>query len=367
MGVMCFICIIPGDGCGKEVTNESIGIIDALREQLDIEYEVCEAGAEYYLKTGRAWESETIERAEEADAILFGAVGRDDVRKPDGTTPAGEVIFGLRNGLDLYANVRPIRLYPGILQRLSGRLGRFWRVEDVDIVIVRENTEGLYVRIGGISNIGGVALDNRIITKKGSSRITEFAAEIALKRRAHLTCVDKSNVLMGDRYFRENFRRITRLKKYERIYTDFYYVDAFAMRLLTDPANFDVVVMPNLYGDIITDIGAVLQGGLGIAPSGNYGEKNAMFEPVHGSAPDIAGKGIVNPSASLLSLSMLLEYLSRKVKEDTKDFLRASEAIEDAVVKTITAGIKTPDLGGNATTWDVGRCVRKEVISLLKS
>jgi len=401
-----FICVIPGDGCGQEVTAESIRVLDLLKDHLSFEYEVHDAGAEYYLKTGRAWDKETIECARGADAILFGAVGKEGVRKPDGTTLTGEVIFGLRNGLDLYANVRPIRLFPGIQQRLSRGWGEFWRPEDVDIVIVRENTEGLYVRIGGIAEGVGVALDNRLITEKGSKRITEFAAKVAMKRDGHLTCVDKSNVLIGDRYFRENFKQVIdnyrensgrvtdnkELDNYEidnkdfdkesvkgsvreftsrthhasHLRTDFYYVDAFAMRLLTDPQDFDVVVTPNLYGDILTDMGAVLQGGLGMASSGNYGEKNAMFEPVHGSAPDIAGKGIVNPSASFLSLSMLLNYIGEKGADDSDGFVSASRFLEEAVVGTIASGTKTPDLGGKAGTREFADRVRTTFRSHLK-
>lgn len=360
-----FICVIPGDGCGREVTGESVKILDILQDRGSLEYDVFEAGAEHYEQTGKAWEELTIKRAREADAILFGAVGKPGVVKPDGSRPAGEVVFGLRNGLDLFANVRPIRLFHGIDHSISGQRKLVWKPEDVDLVIVRELTEGFYVRIGGELREGELAIDNRIITEIGSWRVIEFAANLALGREKHLTCVDKSNVLRGDRLFRRVFDDLVQHPGFSTLRTDAHYVDAVAMFLMTNPERFDVIVTPNLHGDILSDLASVLSGGIGMAPSGSYGYYNAMFEPIHGSAPDIAGKGIVNPSASLLSLAMLLEYLAAKSSGTiSADFRIFSDALEQSVVKTIANNIKTPDLGGDTTTSEFGDRVKDTFLEL---
>ncbi len=350
------LSVIPGDGCGKEVIREAVKILDILCEKCDLEYEIFDAGAEYYLKTGKVWEHDTFQRVQESDAILFGAVGRADVKKPDGSSPASEVIFGLRNRLDLYANVRPIRLYEGIQHNISGKWKQVWQPEDVDLIIIRELTEGLYVRIGGEVRDGELAIDNRIITEKGSRRAIEFAADHAMKRKKSITCVDKSNVLKGDVLFRNVFDQVLDRPIYRELEKNGYYVDAFSMFLMSCPEKFDVVVTPNLFGDILSDLGSIMAGGIGMAPSGSYGEDHAMFEPVHGSAPDIAGKGMVNPSAALLSLSMLLEYLSEK-KHDLR-FQKAGEELKLSILEIITSGIRTPDLGGHAATKDFGDAVK---------
>jgi len=362
-----FICVIPGDGCGREVTRESIKILDLLQDRGSLKYDIYEAGAELFERTGDAWGELTFKQAQEADAILFGAVGKPGVVKPDGTTPIAEVVFGLRNGLDLYANVRPIKLFPGITHNISGRRELTWRPEDVDLVIIRELTEGLYVRIGGEVREGELAIDNRVITEMGSWRVIEYAANLALGRRQHLTCVDKSNVLRGDQLFRHVFENIMKHPGFSPLNHDAFYVDAFSMFLMTNPERFDVIVTPNLFGDILSDLASVLSGGIGMVPSGSYGFNHAMFEPIHGSAPDIAGKGIVNPTASLLSLSMLFEYLANKNgKEASIEFHLFSDSLEKAVLETIQSGVKTPDLGGEATTEQFGDRVKDTFLNLIQ-
>ncbi len=365
-----YICVIPGDGCGREVTRESLKILDVLKDRGTLDYEIFQAGAEYYEQTGRSWDEETFHHAEEADAILFGAVGKKGVVKPDGTRPAGEVVFGLRNGLDLYANVRPIKLYPGIDHSFSGERQLVWKPEAVDLIIVRELSEGLYVRIGEVvrkGTDGEMAIDKRIITRMGTQRVVEFAANLALNRRKHLTCVDKSNVLIGDRLFRRVFNEVVRQSNFSNVRTDESYVDAMAMYIISNPERYDVIVTPNLYGDILSDLASVLSGGIGMAPSGSYGQKSAMFEPIHGSAPDIAGKGIVNPSASLLSTSMMLEYLAEKSSSTTAaDFHLLSESLEESVRRTIASGVKTPDLGGNASTSEFGDKVLETFLRIMQ-
>jgi 3-isopropylmalate dehydrogenase len=366
------ICVIPGDGCGHEVTAESLKILDILSERGTLEYDVFHAGAEHYESFGESWEEGTMDAARESDAILFGAVGKEGVVKPDGTRPASEVIFGLRNGLDLYANVRPVKLFPGIEHMISGERKLVWKPDDVDIIIVRELTEGLYVRIGGEVREGELAIDNRITTETGSWRIVEFAANLALSRneRKHLTCVDKSNVLIGDRLFRRVFDEVVSGPQFSDLTTGKAYVDAMAMFLMTNPERYDILVAPNLYGDILSDLASVLAGGIGMAPSGSYGLDNAMFEPIHGSAPDIAGQGIVNPSASLLSTAMMLEYLATRSDgvgsggAEAADLRLLSEALEDAVKKVIVSGVRTIDIGGTATTSEFGNAVKNEFLRI---
>ena len=238
----------------------------------------------------------------------------------------------------------------------------------MDLVIVRELTEGLYIRIGGIVRDGELAIDNRITTEMGSWRVVEFAANLAMTRKAnHITCVDKSNVLQGDRLFREIYSEVLEDPGFTSLVSDSYYVDAFSMFLMTTPEKFDVVVTPNLFGDILSDLASVMAGGIGMAPSGSYGFNNALFEPIHGSAPDIAGKGIVNPSASLLSLSMLLYHLGEQTSGSSKVEMQLfANSLEDAVVETIQSGNRTQDLGGTATTSDFGDAVKKEFIRKLQ-
>lgn len=362
-----YICVIPGDGCGNEVTAESLKILDILRGRGTLEYDVFHAGTEHYEQFGESWEEGTMDRARESDAILFGAVGKEGVVKSDGTRPSGEVVFGLRNGLDLYANVRPVKLFPGIEHTISGQKKLVWKPKDVDLVIVRELTEGLYVRIGGEARNGEMAIDNRITTETGSWRVIEFAANLALGRNREkvqqLTCVDKSNVLKGDRLFRRVFDEVTSEPKYADLATSRTYVDAMAMYLITNPERYDVLVAPNLYGDILSDLASVLAGGIGMAPSGSYGYSNAMFEPIHGSAPDIAGQGFVNPAASLLSASMMLDYLAGKTSGSAAaEFKLFSESLEDAVKGVIVSGVKTRDLGGTTSTSEFGDAVKDEFL-----
>ncbi|MEM2900521.1 MAG: isocitrate/isopropylmalate family dehydrogenase, partial [Thermoplasmata archaeon] len=220
------------------------------------------------------------------------------------------------------------------------------------------NTEGLYSRARGVLERGGekeLAIDTRVITRKGCERVIEFAFRLAEKRRNKLTCVDKSNVTQGCKLFRSIFFEISKMHKVD---TECMYIDAFALSLMREPETYDVAVTTNMFGDIVTDLAAVLQGGLGMAPSANIGDKYAMFEPVHGSSPDIAGKGIANPIAAILSASMMLDYLSEK-HSDAK-LKRASKAIEKAVIDTIYEGICTFDIGGTSKTKEVGDSIAKK-------
>jgi 3-isopropylmalate dehydrogenase len=362
------VAALPGDGIGTEVMDEAIKTLEVVKERYSLEFEILNipCGGMYFKKTGREWPEGSFEMCKESDAILLGALGMPGVVMTDGKTPSSKVIFGLRFGFDLYANVRPVRLYPNVKHEISGEFRRVWK--DVDFVIVRENTEGAYAPIRGHLERGGqrkISIDNRLITRVGSERIVRFAFELASTRHGSLldgkkrvTCVDKSNVLAGCKLFREMYDEVAAL--YQGIERDYAYVDAFTQWLLKKPRFYDVVVTTNLFGDILSDLAAVLQGGMGMAPSGNIGEMHAMFEPVHGSAPDIAGKNIANPMAMILSTKMMMEWLGKKKGDDT--LLKCAENLESAVVNVLKDGrVLTPDMGGNSKCSELGAEVRKRL------
>ena len=326
------IAVIGGDGIGQEVMDAC----EYLLEHLDLEFsfKYGEAGFECFNKNGTTLPEETIKIANESDAVLFGA----STSTPGEPSP----IINLRKELNVYANIRPIKSYKGV---------KCIR-DDIDFVIVRENTEGLYSQVEYGDNDKMIA--ERHITKKASERISKAAFNLCLKRGQNkVTCVHKSNVLKKtDGVFKESFYNIA--KEYPQITSEDYYVDAMAMYLITQPQNFDVIVSSNLFGDILSDESAGLVGGLGLAPSGNIGDHNGLFEPVHGSAPDIAGKHIANPCSMILSASMMLDYLGE---------WEISNDIKNAVEKVIAdCKIRTPDLGGDACTMDVTKAIVKELI-----
>jgi methanogen homoisocitrate dehydrogenase len=324
------LTIIPGDGIGVEVMEATIHILDVL--DLEFNYTKAYAGNECFHRTGTTIPNETIALAKKADATLFGAVN---------TVPGQKsAIITLRKALDLYANLRPVKSYPGVKSLFR----------DLDLVIVRENTEGLYSGVEEYTEEGATAL--RIITRKASERICRFAFNYAKKTgRKKVTAVHKANVLKKtDGIFKDAFYKVA--ANYSKIETEDKYVDATAMFLLTKPHQFDVMVTTNLFGDILSDEGAGLVGGLGLAPSANIGDNNALFEPVHGSGPALAGKGIANPSAMILSAVMMLEYLG-----EHDEALRLERALME-VLKEFE--IVTPDLGGSASTMEmVDEVIRK--------
>lgn len=327
------ITVIPGDGIGKEVMKAALNILDALN--VEFNYKIALAGQECLEETGTTIPAETIKLAKNSDATLFGAVT---------STPGHRgAILVLRKELDLYANIRPVKSYKGVKSIFN----------DLDIVIFRENTEGLYSGIEEITEDGATAL--RVISRNASERICKFAFNYAKENsRRKVTAVHKANVLQKtDGVFKDAFYRIA--EDFNEIETDDRYVDATAMFLITNPYMFDVIVTTNLFGDILSDEGAGLVGGLGLAPSANIGDNNALFEPVHGSAPDIAGKGIANPSSMILSSIMMLDYL--------KEY-DAARTVENALIEVLSEGkIITPDLGGSASTMEMAREVRKKIES----
>ncbi len=349
------IAVVPGDGIGKEVVPQAVRVARAAMESvkgLGLEFVDIEAGGEYYLKTNQEWSEESEEFVKkEADATLLGAVGALDkhgntVRLPDGNLAGYHVVIGLRFDLDLYANVRPVKLWEGVPTPLAGKSHR-----DVDMVILRENTEGLYAPVRGTLKRGGkpeIAIDTRVITRKASTKIIERAFNTAEKRNGRpldntrmVTCVDKSNLLAGCRLFRSVFDEVA--NKHPSIKKDYAYVDAWTQWCIRRPENFDVVVAPNAFGDIITDLGAAIQGGLGMAPAGNIGDSKGVFEPVHGSAPRHYGENTANPIAAILAASMMLDWLGDQHSDD--HCKQAAQLIEEAVASVLRDGkIRTYDL-----------------------
>lgn len=327
------IAIIAGDGIGREVMDASEYLLDKL--DLNFNFRYGEAGFDCFNKNGTTLPEETIKIAKSSDATLFGA----STSTPGQPSP----IINLRKQLDVYANLRPIKSYSGVKSIEN----------NIDFIIVRENTEGLYSQKEYEENDRIIA--ERIITKEASEKISEVAFKLAKRRKkqSKVTCVHKSNVLKKtDGVFKESFYKVA--KNYPNITTEDFYVDAMAMYLITNPLNFDVIVSTNLFGDILSDESAGLVGGLGLAPSGNIGAKYGLFEPVHGSAPDIAGKGIANPCSMILSTAMMLDYLGEK-----EIAFKINNAVENVVAK---GKVLTPDLGGNAKTIEMTEAIVKEMI-----
>ena len=324
------IAVIPGDGIGKEVMDATLSILDA--SKLEFKYTFADAGDEYAEKTGIPLPEETIDIVKKSQACLFGAAGES----------AADVIVKLRRELDLYVNLRPVKSYPGTKCLFN----------DIDFVIVRENTEGLYSGIEEYTEEGATAI--RVITNKASERICRFAFEYAERTdRNKVTAVHKANVLKKtDGIFKDNFYKVAR--EFTNVESDDKYVDATAMFFITKPHMFEVIVTTNLFGDILSDEGAGLVGGLGLIPSANIGENHGLFEPVHGSAPKLAGKGVANPSAMVLSAVMMLDYLNESEE---------ARKLEKALIKVLGEGkIVTKDLGGSASTMEMAAEIRNKFL-----
>jgi 3-isopropylmalate dehydrogenase len=341
---MAKIAVIPGDGAGIEVAAEGVKVLEHLKDKwkLPLTLEHFDFGAERYLKTGVSLPPGQIDVfRREYDAILFGAVG--DPRVP-GQVHAREILLALRFGLDLYVNFRPCRLLDDRLSPLKGK-GR----KELDFVVFRENTEGMYNAIGGVFKKGTpdeVALAEEVNTRKGVERIIRAAFEWAKKNgKKRVAMADKSNAVGAHELWVRTFKEVA--AGYPEITPRHQYVDALAMQLVVKPEEYDVIVTTNLFGDILTDLGAGLTGGLGVAPSANLNpDSTPLFEPVHGSAPDIAGKGIVNPVATFLTTALMLEELGHG---------EAARALQKAVEGSVQAQKTTVDLGGSLKTGEVTR------------
>ena len=345
------IAVVPGDGIGPEVIAEAVGVLERLRETHGVRLELrhFDWGADKFLSEGVTLPEGALDMlSAEFDAVLAGAFG--DPRVPS-NRHAEDILLGMRRGLDLYINLRPVRLLHERLTPLKGRAAG-----DVDFVVFRENTEGAYTGMGGFLKRGTpdeVATQEEVNTRKGVERIVVAAFEYARARgRRRVTMCDKSNVQrFGGDLWQRVFREVS--PRYEGIEANHQYVDAAAMFMVLDPSQYEVVVTNNLFGDILTDLGAALQGGLGLAASGNiHPGRVSLFEPVHGSAPPLAGKNQANPAGAILSTALMLEYLGHA---------EAAAAVERAVRESIAEGHTTRDLGGPLSTSEAGDKIRGRI------
>ena len=344
------IAVIPGDGIGVEVVNSSIEVLKALEnnKNYNLDFQEFEWSSEYYFKNGIMMPEDGIQQLESFDAIFLGAVGHPEIQ--DHITLNG-LLLPIRRAFDQFACVRPSILYPGVNTPLKDL-----KPYDIDLVVVRENTEGEYANVGGFqyqNSPDEVAVQSAVFTRKGCERVIRYAFDLAIERnkKMHVTSITKSNaqgysMVLWDRTFEEV------KKDYPQVSTDSLLIDAACMDFIRKPENFDVVVASNLFGDILTDIGAIITGSMGLASSGNIDPTRtspSMFEPTHGSAPDIAGKGIANPMAQILTAGIMMKHLGEN---------ESAEIIENSVKKVLELGESiSPDLGGNSSTSEVTKSI----------
>lgn len=344
------IAVLPGDGIGNEVMPQGIQVLEAAARKtgsFSLEWQTYPWGSDYYLATGKMMPADALKILSDYDAIYFGAIGMPSVI-PDHVT-LWEFILPIRQGFDQYVNYRPTRLLPGMLSPLRDK-----GPADIDFVVIRENTEGEYSGAGGRTHRHTdqeVAIQTSIFTRHGTERVIRYAFELSKTRRHKLTSATKSNACQYSMVFWDEV--FDELKAgYPEVATEKWHVDALAARFVTRPETLDVVVASNLFGDILSDLGGAIQGSLGLVPSGNLNPEKrypSLFEPVHGSAPDIMGKGIANPIAMIWAGSLMLDFLGKQ--EGAKLVMQAIES----VVRSKT--LLTPDLGGKATTAQLGQAI----------
>lgn len=345
------VAVIPGDGIGTEVMEPTLGILEAVGERhgLQFSWQHYDWSCEHYTKTGRMMPEDGLEQLAAADQILLGAVGFPGV--PDHVSLWG-LLIPIRRTFRQYINLRPVRLMPGIDCPLVLREGT-----DIDFVVVRENNEGEYSEVGGRMYRGTpdeVAIQESVFTRRGVERAARYALDLAASRRGGLASATKSNGIVHTMPFWDEVVHEC-ARDYPGVEVRDYHIDALAALFVLDPGRFDVVVASNLFGDILTDLGAAIIGSIGIAPSANLnpeGEHPSMFEPVHGSAPDIAGKGVANPLGQIWAASMMLEHLGHP---------EAAKEVVSAIEATLRSGVRTPDLGGTATTTEVAAAALQHV------
>ncbi len=333
MGLRPRIAVIRGDGVGPEVIDATLSLLERV---VDAEFVEVRAGKAYFNETGLPMEEGGMDKLRESDALLKGPIAT-----PTKGRSYPSVNLRIRREFDLYANIRPFKSYDGISLRR------------MDLVMVRENVEGLYS--GEEELRGDVAVTRRVITRRGARRIAEFAFRLAEREgRAKVTAIHKKNVLkVSDGLFLEEFYHVA--SKHPSVEADDYIVDAAAYRLVKVDRPFDVMLLPNLYGDILSDVAAGVIGSLGLCGSAQIGDEYAAFEPIHGTAEDIAGRGIANPLGTILAASMMLEWLGIKYREGRLDDI--GRKMREAVERAVKDGVLTPDLGGNATTFEVAEAV----------
>ncbi len=343
------VAILPGDGIGREVVEAGVRVLEVVAQRYDVRFdaETLDVGAARYARSGVSYSEEDFRACRSADAIFLGALGLPDVLLPDGTEAGPELQFRLRFDLDLYAGVRPAVRYPSIPGPLRTE-------EPFAITTMRENTEGLYAsRNGGSVIRNSVVTDTMVVTETGIDRIVEFAFDWALSHprpdgSVHVTCVDKANVLRSYAFFRRRFD-IVAARYRDRATWDHIYVDAYAAQAILNPQQFHVVVAENMFGDIISDLTGGLVGSLGLAPSGDIGREHAVFQPAHGSAPTLAGKGVANPVATILSAAMMCDWLAARKRD--RGLTSMARDIEQGVRSALASPEShTADLGGTAST-----------------
>src|SRR6201988_2917739 len=347
------VAVLAGDGIGPEVMAPALEVLRKVEAKSGLNFRFTEApaGANHYRETGKSMPDSTVKLCEEADAILLGACGLPSVRYPDNTEIMPQV--ELRFHFDLYAGVRPARLIPGVPSPLVGAGAR-----GIDLVVIRESSEGLFASMGKGVVTHDDARETLVITRKTSERLFEFSFKLAERRRKRgrpggLTCVDKANVFKAFAFFREMFDEAA--QRHPEVKADRLYVDACSAMLVKRPWDFDVMVMENMFGDILSDLTAGLIGGMGMAPSADIGDKHAVFQPCHGTAPDIMGQGKANPTAMILSAAMMLEWLADK--HDHPPAAEAAQRIERGVTRPFAEGIKPIEFGGRDGTAPVAKAV----------
>lgn len=343
------LAILPGDGIGREVVEAGVRVLELAAERYGVRFdtESLDVGAARYARSGGVYTEADFQTCRSADAILLGALGLPDVLLPDGTEAGPELQFRLRFDLDLFAGVRPVVRYPSIPGPLRNE-------DPFAITTIRENTEGLYAsRNGGAVVRNSVVTDTMVVTETGVDRIVEFAFNWALSHprpdgSVHVTCVDKANVLRSYAFFRRRFDTVAARYR-DRATWDHIYVDAYVAQVVLNPQQFHVVVAENMFGDIISDLTGGLVGSLGLAPSGDIGREHAVFQPAHGSAPTLAGKGVANPVATILSVAMMCDWLAERRKDQRLASMARdiNLAVQSALARRES---HTADLGGTATT-----------------
>lgn len=352
------VAVLPGDGIGTEVTEATLAVLEKLtkRHGIGIATEVLPAGAFHYRETGDGFPESSFRAAEAADAILLGAMGWPGIRQADGTEIAPQL--DLRFRLNLYAGVRPVRAIPGVPVALADP-----RAKEIDLVLIRESTEGLFHSRGKGLVTEDLAEETLRITRATTEKLSRFAFRLAQRRGAQrgrqprVTLVDKANVFRAFAFMRGVFDAVA--KEFPGVESAHHYVDAMALDLVRKPWEFDVLPTENMFGDILSDLGAGLVGGMGFSPSADIGDEHAVFQPAHGTAPDIAGKGIANPTATLLSASMMLDWLA--MRGAGQGFADAAGELGSAVDAAFAAGLRTHDIGGRDDTADVAKSVMARI------
>lgn len=362
------IALLPGDGVGPEVIKEAEKVLKAtqkLNGGFEIDIQEYYVGNKRFLELGEVLPEQTFQDCKKADAILMGAIGlphagMKPVLDKNGTEVTGHLMFKLRFDLELFAGVRPIKSYPGVPSALSGKDRK------IDLIIIRESTEGLFSSYGGGGYVNDVcAYDTQIITRKGTERVSKWGFEMALDRPGRpldgkklVTCTHKGNVFRSFSFMTQIFNEIA--EQYEgRVFSETTMIDALTLLMTQSPENYDIIIAENAHGDIISDMAAAYIGGMGMAPSGDIGYNHGLFQPSHGTAPTIAGKSIVNPTATIMSAQMMLEWLAKK--NDDTALAAAAQSISNAVHQTFAQGIRTVDVSGKASTVEFGDSVVKNL------